>query len=245
MTARRWHRPSWFALALTASGMAAFIALGLWQLDRAGQKERLLTAFRAAAQATQVDFDSVRNITDMQHYPHVRISGHFLAGRSYLLDEQMHEGQLGVHAIGVFAGDGEDHLLLVDRGWTAWSHAPGTSPELPPLPAGEVALNGIYAPFPGGGIRVGGDALPAQTAWPKLTLYLDQVPLAADLGKPLLPRLLLLDPQADSGFVRAWTPNIMPPERHRAYALQWFAFAIVALMIFVGKHWRKVDNATK
>jgi len=45
--------------------------------------------------------------------------------------------------------------------------------------------------------------------------------------------------------VRAWTPNVMPPPRHRAYAVQWFAFAIVALAIFVGQHWRKVDNATK
>ena len=57
--------------------------------------------------------------------------------------------------------------------------------------------------------------------------------------------MLLLDPAPDSGFVRAWTPNVMPPERHRAYAFQWFAFVVVALAIFIGKHWRKVDNATK
>jgi surfeit locus 1 family protein len=245
MTSRRWHRPSWFALALTVFGVAAFTALGLWQLDRAGQKERLLAAFRAAPQTAPVDFGSVRDTADSQHYPHVRIAGHFLADRGYLLDEQVQDGRLGVHAIGVFAGDGQDQLLLVDRGWVAWMHAAGTLPELPLLPTGDIVLTGMYALFPGGGIRIGGNALPAQTAWPKLTLYLDQVPLAADLGKPLLPRMLLLDPAPDSGFVRAWTPNVMPPPRHRAYAVQWFAFAIVALAIFVGQHWRKVDNATK
>jgi cytochrome oxidase assembly protein ShyY1 len=245
MTSRRWHYPAWFACALTVFGVAAFIALGLWQLDRAGQKERLLSAFRAAPQTAPVSFDAVRDTADMQHYPHVRLTGHFLAERGYLLDEQMQDGRLGVHAIGVFAGDGEDRLLLVDRGWMAWTHAPGTTPELPSLPVGETVLSGIYAPFPGGGLRVGGNALAAQTAWPKLTLYLDQAPLAADLGKPLLPRMLLLDPAPDSGFVRAWTPNIMPPERHQAYAVQWFAFAIVALAIFIGRHWRKVDNAAK
>ena len=245
MTARRWHRPSWFALALTVLGVIAFVRLGVWQLDRAAQKEQLLAAFAAAPQVLPTDFDSVRDTTDVQHYPHVRVAGHFLAERGYLLDEQIHEGHLGVHAIAVFAGDGEDRLLLVDRGWVAWMHAAGTLPALPLMPTGEIALSGIYAPFPGGGIRIGGNALTTQTTWPKLTLYLDQAPLAADLGKPLLPRMLLLDPAPDSGFVRTWTPNVMPPERHRAYAVQWFAFAIVALAIFIGQHWRKVDNATK
>lgn len=239
MTARHWQRPSWFALMLTLLGVAAFTALGTWQLDRAAQKERLLAAFSAAAQATPVDFDSVRDNTDLQHYPHVRIAGNFLADRGYLLDEQVRDGHPGVHAIGVFAGDSEDRLLLVDRGWIAWAHAPGTTPELPPLPAGEIALSGIYAPFPGGGLRVGGNALAAQTAWPKLTLYLDQAPLAADLGKSLLPHMLLLDPAPDSGFVREWKPIVMPPERHRAYAFQWFALAVLVLVIFIVKHWRE------
>lgn len=245
MTARRWHRPTWFALALTLFGSIVFAALGVWQLDRAAQKERLLAAFRAAPLTLPAPFERERDSTDLQHYPHVRITGHFLAERGYLLDEQMHGGRPGVHAIAVFAGAGEDRLLLVDRGWMGWNHASGTTPALPLLAQGDVALSGIYAPFPGGGMRVGGNALPAQTTWPKLTLYLDAAAIAADLGKPLLPRMLLLDPAPDSGFVRAWTPNVMPAERHRAYAVQWFALVIVALAMFVVQHWRKVDNASK
>jgi cytochrome oxidase assembly protein ShyY1 len=242
MTTRRWHRPTWFALALTVLGVIAFLRLGVWQLDRAVQKEQLLAAFHAAPQSAPVSFDSVRNTTATQQYPHVRIAGHYLADRGYLLDEQAYADQMGVHAIGVFAGKGESNMLLVDRGWAAWSHASGTTPTLPPLPAGEVELTGIYAPYPGGGLRVGGDALPAQTTWPKLTLYLDPAPIAADLGKSLQPRMLLLDPAPDSGFVRVWTPNVMPPARHRAYAFQWFSFAIAALVIFVVLHWRKVER---
>ena len=239
---RRWHRPSWFALALTVLGVIAFVRLGVWQLDRAAQKEQLLAAFAAAPQALPTNFASVRDMADTQHYPHVRVAGHFLAERGYLLDEQLHAGRLGVHAIAVFAGNGEPHLLLVDRGWIAWNHAPDTTPALPPLPGGEVALTGIYAPFPGGGLRVGGNALPAQTTWPKLTLYLDPAPIAADLSRPLWPRMLLLDPAPDSGFVREWTPNVMPPARHRAYAFQWFALAVAALVIFVALHWRRVEE---
>jgi surfeit locus 1 family protein len=240
MTSRRWHHPSRFSVVLTLLGFAAFLGLGIWQLDRAEQKERLLAAFRSAPELAPDNFAAVRDSNDAQHFPHVRIIGKFLSDRSYFLDEQIHDGHVGVHAIGVFAGEGEKDLLLVDRGWIAWDHAPGSAPTLPPLPDSEITLTGIYAPFPGGGLRVGGDALPTQIAWPKLTLHLDPAPIAADLGKPVLPRILLLDPAPDSGFVREWTPNVMPPMRHRAYAFQWFTFAFVALVIFVGQHWRKV-----
>jgi surfeit locus 1 family protein len=242
MTARHWHAPSAFAWALLVLGIAAFVALGFWQLDRARQKEQLLAAFAAGANGPASEFARVRDNLDAQRYPHVRVSGHFLTDRGYLRDEQLHEGKLGVHVIAVFAALGEDRSLLVDRGWLAWDHAPGTTPAVPPLPVGEVELTGIYAPFPSSGLRVGGDALKTQNTWPKLTLRIDTAEISADLGKPLLPRMLLLDAEARSGFVREWTPNVMPPVRHRAYAFQWFTFALVALVVFVAVHWRAVEK---
>jgi len=242
MTARRWTKPRAFAWALLAVGIAVFSLLGMWQLDRAQQKERLLAAFAAAANEPAGDFARARDSADAQRYPHVRVRGHFVAERSYLLDEQMHNGQLGVHAIAVFAVAGEERLLLVDRGWIAWNRASGTSPALPVLPDGEVELTGTYAPFPSGGFRLGGNALVAQSAWPKLTLHVDGTEISADLRRPLLPRMLLLDTDIASGFMREWTPNVMPPVRHRAYALQWFMFALAALVIFVVLHWRKVEK---
>ena len=245
MIARRWHRPSLRALLLTVFGIIAFVWLGIWQLDRAAQKVKLLAAFAAAPHSVPQPLDAVRDVASAEHYPHVHIAGHYLADRGYLLDEQAHAGKFGVHAIGVFAGVGEDRLLLVDRGWVQWNHARGTLPTLPALPAGEIALTGLYAPYPSSGLRMGGDALPGQKNWPKLTLYLDAASIAADLGKPLLPRVLLLDPAQNSGFVRQWTPQLMSPQRHRAYAVQWFGFAVVALIIFIGQHWRKVENTTQ
>lgn len=242
MTARRWNRPRGFAWALLCVGVAAFTSLGMWQLDRARQKEQLLAAYAAAANEPAGDFARERDSADAQRYPHVRVRGNFVEGRGYLLDEQVHDGQLGVHAIAVFAVTGEQRRLLVDRGWIAWNHAPGTTPALPALADGEVELSGTYAPFPRGGFRLGGNALVAQKAWPKLTLHVDAAEISADLRQPVLPRLLLQDADASSGFVREWTPGTMPPARHRAYALQWFTFALAALVIFVILHWRKVEE---
>jgi len=241
MTQRVWHRPSLLAVALTIAGCAAFCALGVWQLERMAAKEKFLTAFEEAPKSAPVELDTVRDIADDTRYPHVRARGHFVRDRSYLFDEQFHNGRTGVRVIAVF-DTGTDRLLLVDRGWLAWNHAPGTQPDMPALPT-QTQITGIYAPYPGSGIRVGGNPLPAQTTWPKLTLHLDPKEIAADLGKPVLPRVLLSDPDAASGFVREWTPNVMPPARHGAYAFQWFAFAVAAIAAFVVVHWRKVDNA--
>jgi cytochrome oxidase assembly protein ShyY1 len=245
MTARRWHRPGAFAIVLTLIGVAAFVALGIWQIDRKAQKEQLLAAFANAPSSPTRDLADVRDTTDPSRYPHVRVGGNFLPDRGYLFDEQFHDGRPGVRVLAVLASDADPRLLLVDRGWLAWNHASGTTPAIPSLTSENTQLTGIYAPYPGSGIRVGGNPLPSQTTWPKLTLHVDATEIAADLGKPILPRILLLDPDPNSGFVREWTPNVMPPQRHLAYALTWFTFAVVAVLIFITRHWRKVDNATK
>lgn len=245
MTAWRWRWPSWFAVVLTLAGIALFVRLGIWQLDRADEARRLLATFDAAPKAALEDFAGVRTAPPADRYPHVRLRGRFLGDRGWLRDEQVRDGRLGVEAYAAFAVDngdapgGSGEALLVDRGWIAWSHERGTQPVLPPLAEGEVTLTGVYAPFPGNGIRVGGNALARQSAWPKLTLAIDANEIAADLQRPLLPRVLLLDADAASGFARSWTPSVMPPERHRGYAVQWFAFAVAAIVIFILLHFKK------
>jgi cytochrome oxidase assembly protein ShyY1 len=243
MTARRWQRPTAFAWALTAFGVAAFCALGVWQVDRAAQKRQLFAAFAHAAAAPALDFAQASAAAqDTQRYPHLKVTGHYLSDRGYWLDEQFNGNRVGVHVIGVFAIDGEPDLLLVDRGWLAWDHQPQTAPNAPTLSAGKVTLVGLYAPFPSGGLHLGGNALSGQAQWPKLTLFLDAKAIAADLGVAVQPRILLLDPEPGGGFARDWKPQVFPPERHIGYAFTWFCFAAVAIAMLVARHWIKVEK---
>lgn len=238
---RRWHTPSLLAWLLLALGLAAFTSLGAWQWSRAAQKQALLAAFADAERAAPRPFDVVAAESAPAVHPRVSVRGRFIADRSYLLDGQMREGRAGVMALAVFEPEGSQLRLLVNRGWRAWSHTDAAPPSLPPLPSGVLELRGLYAPPPGGGLRVGGNALATQTSWPKLTLYLDLHEIADDLGGGVYPRLLLLDADTASGFVREWTPALMPPERHRGYAVQWWSFALVSLVIFIALHWRKAS----
>jgi surfeit locus 1 family protein len=67
------------------------------------------------------------------------------------------------------------------------------------------------------------------------------VQLAAALGAPLAPRILLLDPAGPLGYVRAWQPPGLPPLRHFSYAIQWWVFALLtfALWVFVSRRPRQ------
>lgn len=239
---RRGWRATLFAVALTVIGAALFVRLGVWQLDRAASAQTLLDAFAAAPHAPLEAFAAVADAPPAGRYPHVAVSGHFVAGREYLRDEQLRNERLGVEAYAPFAVDGQAPWLLVDRGWIAWSHAPGSAPQLPVLPDGAVELHGLYAPFPGSGLRVGGNRLATQERWPKLTLAIEPGEIGADLQHALRPRVLLLDPDPASGFERSWTPKLMPPERHRAYAFQWFAFAVAAVALFGVWFWKQVEK---
>jgi surfeit locus 1 family protein len=237
---RRWHRPSAFAWLLLVLGLGAFLGLSRWQWHRAQEKERLLASYAAAENGGLRQFATLPEMLPADDYPRVVASGRYVAGRGYWLDQQVYEGKVGRRAIAVFAPAGASRQLLVDLGWIA--APPGqAAPVWPALPLTDVELHGIYAPAPGGGLRMGGDALPGQREWPKLTVFLDLAAISADLRHPIAPRLLLLDADPSVAFVRRWTPAVMPPEKHRGYALQWFSFAIAALAIFVVLHWRKID----
>ena len=44
---------------------------------------------------------------------------------------------------------------------------------------------------------------------------------------------MLLNAQDNSTFIRNWQPVVMPPEKHMAYAVQWFLLGVAALVIFI------------
>ena len=240
MTSRRWHRPRAASLLLACAGAALFVALGGWQVRRAHEKVELFAAFDAAATQAPVDLAQARRDATASHYPLVRVVGRYDGLHAYVLDNQVRDGRAGVMVFDVFEPSDGGPPLLVNRGFLA-RDAAGGRPAIPPPPDGAQTLTALYAPPPGTGLRLGGNALPGQGAWPKLVIYLDLDEVSADLGRRLDPRILLLSsPGADNAaFVREWRPEVFPPARHYAYAFTWFTFAAIVVAVLVAMHWRK------
>lgn len=226
------RRPKWWAVALTVVGVLIFVRLGVWQLDRAAYKEQLKHLFETAAAAPLVSFDTVRHGVSDKNYPHVEVHGHFLQDHEYMLDDKIHANRRGVEVYAPFRVAQSSRLLLVDLGFLPRAFN-GELPQLPALRTGPIAIKGLYATPPRPGLKMGGNRLPDQKAWPKTTIYIDLAQIGQDLGRDMFPRVLLIDPNPHAAYVRQWEPDTMPPMRHRAYALQWFTFAVAAIVIFV------------
>jgi surfeit locus 1 family protein len=222
---------------LTLLGALLFLRLGVWQLDRANEKEAIMRRYAAADVAPKQDFAAVADRPLADALPRLLVRGHYLTDRLYLLDNPRHDQRGGVEVYAPLRPNNDDRLLLVDLGFLPGDGS-GRTPELPPLSAAEVSVVGLYQPPPGVGFEMGGDALSRQRIWPKTTVYLDLAQVAADLRAPLYPRVLALDPEQGAIYLRRHSMDFsaMPPSRHRAYAFQWFTFALVAVVILLVLH---------
>lgn len=239
--ARRWHAPRPFAIALTICGIALFATLASWQFRRAHEKVELFAAFAATADALPMSLAQARLEGDAAHYPKVRVNGRYDAGHAWVLDNQVRGGRAGVMLFDLLEPTDGSVALLVNRGFIA-RDARGEIPAMPPPPQGVQNVIALYAPAPGSGLRIGGNRLPQQQGWPKTSIYIDIGEIAADAGRKLDPRVLLLLPEQGSGFVREWTPEVFPPERHLGYAYTWLTFVLVTLATFVILHWRHSED---
>jgi cytochrome oxidase assembly protein ShyY1 len=221
-------------LLLTAASALLFIRLGVWQLHRADFKEALLRRYAASSSAPLQDFAKVAQTPPSDAFPRLQVSGHYLVERTYLLDNPKHDERGGVEVFVPFESQGGQPLLLVDLGFLP-GNGTRQAPQLPPLPATELTLHGLYVPPPPLGFEMGGDALARQTHWPKSSIFLDPKQISHDLGRPLYPRVLALDADPTSIYERVHTLDFsaMPPARHRAYAFQWFSFALAVVVILL------------
>jgi cytochrome oxidase assembly protein ShyY1 len=97
---------------------------------------------------------------------------------------------------------------------------------------------GLLMPAPAAGFALG-QALSSLDANTLLVTRLNIGQLSKQLAQPLASRVLRLDPALPIGFERSLTvsSNTLPPEKHRAYAFQWFglALAFFCLCLYVLK----------
>jgi surfeit locus 1 family protein len=89
----------------------------------------------------------------------------------------------------------------------------------------------------------------ANAPWPRVLSFPKQAALEQQLGRKLLPGLLLLDASLPDGYERIWEGHIgLRPERHIGYAVQWFALAAAAAIIFIVTSFRTrkaTDDSTR
>ncbi len=212
-----------------AAALALLVSLGLWQLERARTKEALQARFDAHAVLPAVSLAELDVGAAANRYRRVVATGRFDTARQWLLDNQVRDGAAGYHVYAALRlGDGG--AILVNRGWVPAGPTRRVPPILAP-PAGEVRVHGRLSRPANPGLRLDG----AGEGWPRVVQHLDYAAVGDVLGRPVLPAVILLDADQPGGYLRRWeAPSAdFGPERHRGYAVQWFALALTLVVIIV------------
>ncbi|MFT5482199.1 MAG: surfeit locus 1 family protein [Halieaceae bacterium] len=228
----RSFRAEWRISLLTALLLPGLLALGMWQLERAAEKRVLAAKYAAQSAASVIDYRDLNKGDNDQLYRRVETTGYFLRVPTVFLDNKMRGGRFGYEVVSGFRVDGLDAILLVNRGWIAGD--PGRR-ELPDVefPEAEVTIRGhLYVP-PGAPYLLEVQEVPTQ--WPVLQQALDGGLLGQALAVEIYPYSLRLDSGVVGALTTDWQILNASPDRHQAYAVQWFAMALALLFIYL---WR-------
>ncbi len=227
---RKW-KADWRLLIFAGAFLPLLVGLGIWQLNRAAEKQVLLEQWQQEArdlawpEQVASGLESGRPVT---------VTGLF-GDRSWLLDNRTRDGVAGYEVLTVFYPL-EGPPVLVNRGWVA---APRTRDQLPDVspPDGVFSLAGRLSPFPEPPV-LSEDSVPAE-GWPRRVQT-----LPAEIARKEIAQvpgaIIRLQGSGQPGAYRAdWEPDLMGPQTHYGYATQWFALAVVLTILSVIASYRK------
>jgi cytochrome oxidase assembly protein ShyY1 len=227
VTKNRWQVDWWFA-SFCAVLVALTLALGYWQLARAEQKQLLLAEHQQRQMAAAVALEQL-NLSDAINYRRVIIKGRFDNQKNWLLDNRVREGRVGYEVISLFETLSGQRLLL-NRGWVAGDVSRRTLPVIKPVNGQQTLQAVIYSP-PGKSLLLA-DTKNSES-WPRLIQVLDVSAVAESLQQTLFPYQLRIDAYSPVAYRAEWPVVNIQPEKHSAYAVQWFAMAIAILLLFI------------
>ena len=208
-----------------------FVELGFWQLRRADESRTQQVTRSEQAQLPSLDLNRLAaERMDSMLWRSATVSGRWLASPEVLLDNQMMAGRVGYLVFGLLRPEGCACALLVNRGWIDAGPDRRAIPDLGRLPD-TASLLGRLAPLPPAGVGVRNDVEHLQGGLMRVQ-RMELADIHLDPGIRLLPVTLRLDPESSDGFVRTWAQPAHKAERHQAYALQWFIFALLAAGLY-------------
>jgi surfeit locus 1 family protein len=230
---RRWHF-DWRLLLFAGIFLPILISLGVWQLERAGEKQARLQQWEQQSgnlgwQAhIEAGLEAGQPVTLIGQYDEY----------TWFLDNRTRDGAAGYEVLTLFNPD-QGESLVVNRGWVL---APRRRDELPAvtIPEGTVELSGRLSEYPEPPVLMGTSS--EQTDWPRRVQSLSRANVEA-LGVSVAPLVLRLSGPDQPGAYRAdWTPDLMGPQTHYGYATQWFSLALALVILTAVASYRKTGN---
>ncbi|TCS41000.1 cytochrome oxidase assembly protein ShyY1 [Reinekea marinisedimentorum] len=227
---KRFAPGLWLSL-FTGFFLPLFIVLGFWQLSRAEQKAQWFAELNRAP----VSFNEMI-FNEQSLYKNTLLSAQPMSETVFLLDNKTHNGQVGYEhwclfntgrgvvagSLGWVAGFADRSQLPQVNCKLALNNQPATLRTPPQNPLFSEQANSLHSS--------------QSNIWIVQALSSDW--LQPFTGEPVVAFVQLNNlPSA----INIWQPSTITPEKHLAYAIQWFAMAaaLAAMFIFAGVKFSK------
>ncbi len=215
-------------------------SLGFWQLDRAELKQQQLDKYIARAGQVPISLKMLAKPASIQPadvlYRRFEVIGQYDDKHNFLIDNRVHQSQVGFYVITPFKIENSNAVILVNRGWIKGKRYRADLPEFPTT-VKKIRIKGVgYVPsknfFSVDNVKITGEKFPL------VIQNIDFEAIGKLLNTELYPFVLRLDPKEKTGFVRDWKVVTSSPEKSQSYAAQWFTMALVVLLIYISSSFR-------
>lgn len=222
-------RFKWIPFAATALLVALGLSLGQWQERRAAQKVTLQMLLEAGNKAAPLALGAAPLAAAEVEFRRVTVKGQFVPDWTLYLENRPYQGRAGFYVLMPFRIDGSNMHVLVERGWLPRNVAQRDA--VPPYvtPFGTVMIEGIARENTGRVMQLG-TAPPLRGRAIVQNADIGQVGAASGL---LLQPFIVLQTGLDEQLVRDWPAPDTGVDKHRGYAFQWHALALMAFLFFV------------
>ena len=220
-------RPRIFVfLAVALAATLGFVRLGLWQLERLGERQAANRALAGRLQSAPAPLAEIVADTTGARYRRTFVSGAWDYANQLVLTARSRQGSPGVHVLTPLRPADGGPAVLVNRGWVY--AADGMTAELEVWAEGDTAeVTGFVDTF----THLAGPVSTPSVVRGVRRLTADSI--AARIPYPIAPVLVVQqDTAAAEGVshpVRVEPPRLSEGS-HRSYAFQWFAFALITVI---------------
>jgi surfeit locus 1 family protein len=203
-------------------------ALGVWQVERYHYKKELASSYESRLHSNSIPFSSSNKQKD--EFQRFNITGEYHPTFT-IFSSRFYQDQPGYEVFTAFKPKDDARYLLVDRGWVK------KIPNITQI-IGNQAIEGYIKSLNEYVFILGNNILSSS---PLIMQKINITEIESITHQLFYPFVLRLDPKSAHGFVRDWIIVSVPPERHLAYAIQWFLFALIILIGYIYASFEKMD----
>lgn len=225
MRKRLSFRFNWKLTVFSLFFFLSFLNLGFWQLDRKDEKLRLIEKNLELRSSEGLTGSFIKS--GLASGTPVTLHGSFDKEIVLLLDNKTLNGAVGFELLQLFSDDSGSNFL-VNRGFLVGGKTRSSKIEIPAIDRSTRIVRGyLYQDQPN---PYALDLSKVDFKFPQIVQGIQIGELSKQIMRDIFPFVIRLEKNEQGALPRNWQTSSTKPEKHQAYAVQWF---LMGLAIFI------------